>query len=138
MFGIKNDEIVARIEKFLLKEGIALPEVGDSIRVGYEINEGSKSRIQYFQGVVISIKNFGINTNVTARKIVDDIGVEKIFMIHAPGVESLEILRRSKVRRSKLYYLRGVTGKASRLKQRGEEKVKSIVKSVSTRIKNKK
>ena len=138
MFGIKNDEIVARIEKLLLKEGIALPESGDSIRVGYKINEGSKSRIQYFQGTVLSIKNFGINTTVTARKTVDDTGVEKIFMIHGPVVASLEILSRSKVRRSKLYYLRGVTGKASRLKQRAEEKVKSIVKSVSTRIKNKK
>jgi large subunit ribosomal protein L19 len=75
-------------------------------------------RVQYYQGNVIAKKNTSINTTITVRKVLQGIGVERIFLIHSPKVDSISILRSARVRRSKLYYLRNLKGKASRLKQR--------------------
>lgn len=92
---------------------------GDTVRVHQKIKEEKKERIQVFEGVVIAIKHGrGINATFTVRKISDGVGVERIFPLHAPFIEKIEIIKRVKVRRAKLYYLRDLRGKKARLKQR--------------------
>ena len=91
---------------------------GDTVRVQVRIREGEKERLQAFEGTVIAKKNSGISETVTVRKISFGQGVERIFPIHAPVVESIEIVRTGRVRRAKLYYLRELRGKAARLKER--------------------
>jgi large subunit ribosomal protein L19 len=98
---------------------INLPKIaiGDGVKIGVKIVEGNKERIQFYEGTVIAKKNTSVNTTITVRKILQGIGVERVFLVHSPKVDSIEILRSSKIRRSKLYYLRNLRGKASRLKQ---------------------
>ena len=92
-------------------------EVGDIVDVHQRIVEGDKERIQVFSGTVIMTRGAGINATFTVRRIVNNEGVERIFPIHSPKIEKLEVKRRSRVRRAKLYYLRERTGKATRLKE---------------------
>ena len=99
----------------------ALPEFrsGDTISVGYRVIEGSRSRVQSFEGVVIKISSgHGLDKTFTVRKISGGIGVERIFPFHSPNIESIKVLKEGKVRRAKLYYLRGLKGKATRIKER--------------------
>ncbi len=92
---------------------------GDTVRVGVRVVEGNRERVQEFEGVVISRRSGGINENFTVRRIASHgIGVERTFLVHAPRVDSIKIVRTGKVRRAKLYYLRGLTGKAARIKER--------------------
>ena len=98
-----------------------LPEFrsGDTISVGYRVIEGSRSRIQSFEGVVIKISSgHGLDKTFTVRKISGGIGVERIFPFHSPNIEFIKVLKEGKVRRAKLYYLRGLKGKATRIKER--------------------
>ena len=98
-----------------------LPEFrsGDTISVGYRVIEGNRSRVQSFEGVVIKISSgHGLDKTFTVRKISGGIGVERIFPFHSPNIESIKVLKEGKVRRAKLYYLRGLKGKASRIKER--------------------
>jgi large subunit ribosomal protein L19 len=97
-----------------------LPEfrIGDTIRVHVKIKEGDKERIQIFEGVVIARKNSGLGETITVRKISFSQGVERIFPLNAPVIDKIEVVRTGKVRRSKLYYLRDLRGKAARLKER--------------------
>ena len=98
-----------------------LPEFrsGDTISVGYRVIEGSRSRVQSFEGVVIKISSgHGLDKTFTVRKISGGIGVERIFPLHSPNIESIKVLKEGKVRRAKLYYLRGLKGKATRIKGR--------------------
>jgi len=111
-------KIIANVEKKFLKQDYPKIKIGDNINVGIKIIEGNKERIQFYEGVVIAKKNTSINTTLTVRKILDGIGIERIFLLHSPKVDSIRILRSAKIRRSKLYYLRKLKGKASRLKQR--------------------
>ncbi len=92
-------------------------KVGDTVKVHVVIKEGDKERIQIFQGDVIGMKGRGLNASFTVRKISFGIGVEKIFPLHSPSVRKVEIVRSTKVRRAKLYYLRGLKGKAARLRE---------------------
>ena len=92
-------------------------KIGDTVKLGIKIEEGEKTRIQFYEGVTISKKNSGLNKTITVRRIMQGIGIERCFLIHSPKIESIEILRSSKVRRAKLYYLRKLYGKATRLKQ---------------------
>ena len=101
-----------------LKTNLPKITIGDSVKVGVKIVEGNKERIQFYEGTVIAKKNTSVNTTITVRKVLQGIGVERVFLIHSPKINSIEILRSSKIRRSKLYYLRNLRGKASRLKQR--------------------
>lgn len=99
-----------------------LPEfrAGDTVRVDVRVVEGQKERIQVFQGVVISRKGSGTRASFTVRKMSGGIGVERVFPLHSPVVDKIEVLRRGKVRRAKLYYLRGLRGKAARIEERRE------------------
>ncbi len=94
---------------------------GDTVRVNVKVIEGNRERIQAFEGVVIAKKNRGINSSFTVRKISYGEGVERIFPLYSPRLESIEVIRRGRVRRAKLYYLRGRTGKAARIVERREE-----------------
>jgi len=92
---------------------------GDTVSVGLRITEGNKTRIQTFEGVVIAMSSGGgLNKSFTVRKISNGIGVEKIIPYHSPKIESLKVLKKGKVRRAKLYYLRGLSGKAARIKEK--------------------
>jgi large subunit ribosomal protein L19 len=97
-----------------------LPRIapGDTVKVHVKVKEGEKERIQVYQGVVISIRGGGMRTSFTVRKISVGVGVERIFPLHSPSIDHLEILRSGKVRRAKLYFLREKLGKAGRLKER--------------------
>ena len=91
---------------------------GDTVRVHAKVVEGTRERIQMFEGVVIARKNSGINETYTVRKISNGVGVERIFPVHTPRVEQIEVIRHGKVRRAKLYYLRALTGKKARIAER--------------------
>jgi large subunit ribosomal protein L19 len=115
---INNTALLNKVESEYLKEDLPNVRVGDTVRLGVEIREGKKTRTQAYEGVVISMKNSGINKTITVRRVMQGIGVERCFLIHSPKIKSIDIKRSSKVRRSKLYYLRELSGKATRLKQR--------------------
>ena len=92
---------------------------GDTISVGVKVIEGNRSRIQVFEGVVIAISSGGgINKTFTIRKISNGVGVERIFPMHSPNLDSIKVIKKGKVRRAKLYYLRNLTGKAARIKEK--------------------
>ena len=118
MNKLNYQKIINDVQANFLKETYSKVEIGDNIKVGLKIIEGNKERVQFFEGVVLSKKNNSINTTLTVRKVLDGIGVERVFLIHSPKIDSIKIVRSAKVRRSKLYYLRKLKGKASRLKQR--------------------
>lgn len=100
-----------------LKETLPIVNIGDTIRVHNKIKEGTRERVQMFEGTVIARKGGGISETFTVRRISYGVGVEKTFPIHSPNVESVDILRRGKVRRAKLYYLRDKVGKDSKVKE---------------------
>lgn len=121
------EEVVEEEEVMPLKPGepkIDEFRVGDTVKVNYKIIEGDKTRIQPYQGIVIAIKGGGVSKTFTVRKIsFDSVGVERIFPISSPNIESLKVIKRGKVRRSKLYYLRERIGKqATRIKERAPKK----------------
>jgi large subunit ribosomal protein L19 len=96
---------------------------GDTVRVRQKVVEGEKSRIQVFQGVVIKIHNAGAGTNFTVRRVTSGVGVERTFPIYSPMIDGVEVVRHGKVRRAKLYYLRGLSSRASRIKEKRIEKL---------------
>jgi large subunit ribosomal protein L19 len=108
---------VSNLESQFLKKDLPVLKIGDNLKVGVKIIEGNKERVQYYEGTLIAKKNSSINTTITVRKIFQGIGIERIFLLHSPKVDSIIVLRSAKVRRSKLYYLRNLKGKASRLRQ---------------------
>ena len=109
-----------KIAEEALATGKELPafQSGDTITVSYKIKEGNKERIQQYRGVVIRISGHGTKKRFTVRKISDGVGVERIFPMESPFIENVEINKLGKVRRAKLYYLRALTGKAARIKDR--------------------
>jgi large subunit ribosomal protein L19 len=117
MFKLNTQKTINDLENTFLKKDLPIIRIGDNVKIGVKIIEGNKERVQYYEGTIIARKNSSINTSITVRKILQGIGIERIFLIHSPKVDSITVLRSSKVRRSKLYYLRGLKGKASRLKQ---------------------
>jgi large subunit ribosomal protein L19 len=94
---------------------------GDTVKVMVRVREGDKERLQAFEGVCIARKRAGISATFTVRKVSAGVGVERIFPLHSPNVASVELVRRGKVRRAKLYYLRRLTGKATRIKEKKED-----------------
>lgn len=114
---IKNHDLLKEVESNYLNSTVPLVRVGDTVKLGVKIQEGNKTRTQFFQGVVISKANAGLNKTITVRRVMQGIGIERCFLIHSPKLQSIEVLSSAKVRRSKLYYLRKLSGKATRLKQ---------------------
>ncbi len=106
------------IEKLQIKESIPNFQSGDSVRVHVRIKEGNKERLQIFEGIVIARKHGGIRETITVRKVSFGVGVERIFPINATIIDHIDVTRRGKVRRAKLYYLRDLRGKAARIKER--------------------
>lgn len=108
--------LIDQIEKENMKESVPVFSVGDTVRVNVRIKEGDKERIQAFEGVVIARKNGGIRETFTVRKISYGVGVEKTYPIHSPKIASIEVIRKGKPKRAKLYYVRDLTGKAAKVK----------------------
>ena len=117
MVKLNSQKIIQKVENNFLKKDLPVLKIGDNVKIGVKIIEGNRERVQFYEGTIIARKNSLINTTITVRKILQGIGIERIFLIHSPKLDSIEVLRSSKVRRSKLYYLRNLRGKASRLKQ---------------------
>ncbi len=111
-------QIIKEIEKGQLRSDIPDFDIGDTVRVSVQIIEGQKSRVQDFEGVVIARKHKGVRETFTVRKISSGVGVERIFPLHSPRVVGIKVVRKGKVRRAKLYYLRERVGKKARIKER--------------------
>ncbi len=109
-----------KVAEAAFTSGVEMPAFspGDTISVSYKIKEGNKERIQLFKGVVIQIKGEGNNKRFTVRKVSNNVGVERIFPFNSPFIEKIEVNRLGKVRRAKLFYLRSLTGKKARIKER--------------------
>ena len=106
------------IEKNMPEQETPSVTVGDTVRVHLKVKEGNRERIQVFEGTVIAKKHGGINETFTVRRISYGVGVEKVFPLHSPVIEKVETIRRGKVRRAKLYYLRDRVGKAAKVKEK--------------------
>jgi len=113
-----SKQLITNIEHKYLKVELPTINIGDTLKMGLLIQEGNKERIQYAEGVVIAKHNAGLNTTITVRKVMQGVGVERVYLIHSPRIKTIEVIRKSKVRRAKLYYLRQRSGKATRLKQK--------------------
>ncbi|MCI5729813.1 MAG: 50S ribosomal protein L19 [Clostridia bacterium] len=100
-----------------VKQEIPAFEVGDTVRIGVNIREGDKERVQMFEGTVIARKGSGISETFTVRRVSYGVGIERVFPIHSPNVKEVKVIRRGKVRRAKLYYLRDRVGKAAKVKE---------------------
>jgi len=118
MVTLNKQKYLTDLQNQYLKTDLPDLQIGDGIKLGVKIIEGTKERVQFYEGTIIAKKNSSINTTITVRKVFQGIGVERIFLIHSPKISSIQILKSAKVRRAKLYYLRNRRGKASRLKQR--------------------
>jgi large subunit ribosomal protein L19 len=112
---MKLKELVKAIEANLVKQDLPEISIGDTIKVGVLIQEGNKERVQPYEGTVIAQHRAGVHTTVTVRRVFQGVGVERVFVIHSPLIKNIEILRRAKVRKAKLYYLRDRIGKGTRL-----------------------
>lgn len=110
--------LIQEIEQAQLKSDVPVFGPGDTVTVQVKVKEGTRERLQAFQGVVIARRNRGLNSNFTVRKVSHGVGVERVFQLHSPLVDSIEVVRRGDVRRAKLYYLRERSGKSARIKEK--------------------
>ena len=113
-----KNTIIQQIENAQLKEGLPAFSTGDTVVVQVKVKEGTRERLQAFEGVVIGKRNRGLNSAFTVRKISHGVGVERTFQTHSPTVDSIEVKRRGDVRQAKLYYLRERSGKSARIKEK--------------------
>ena len=113
-----SNKIIQELENEQLKKELPEFSPGDTVVVQVKVKEGNRERLQAFEGVVIAVRNRGINSAFTVRKISHGIGVERTFQTHSPLVDSIQVKRRGDVRQAKLYYLRELTGKAARIKEK--------------------
>ncbi len=111
-------DLLHELDREQLRQDLPSFGPGDTVRVLYRVREGDKERIQAFEGVCIARRGGGMGETFTVRKISNGVGVERIFPINAPTVKGIEVVRRGKVRRAKLYYLRGLKGKAARIEEK--------------------
>jgi len=111
-------DLLREVEQEQLRQDIPQFSPGDTVRVLYRVREGEKERIQAFEGVCLARRGGGVGETFTVRKISSGVGVERIFPINAPTVKGVEVVRRGRVRRAKLYYLRGLRGKAARIQEK--------------------
>ena len=112
------NQIIKDLEKSLIKTSLPELHVGDTVKVFVKIREGGKERTQGYEGVIIKRRGTGVGETITVRRVFQGIGIERVFLLHSPRVEKISVQRRGHVRRSKLYYLRARTGKATRIKEK--------------------
>jgi len=118
MFKLNQQKTIKNIENSFIKRSIPDIAIGDNVKIGVKIIEGNKERVQFYEGTIIAKSKSALTTTITVRKVLQGVGIERIFLLHSPKIDSMTVLRSSKIRRAKLYYLRNLKGKASRLKQR--------------------
>ena len=114
--------IINELEKAYLKDELPQLNSGDTVKVFVRIVEGNKERLQAFEGTIIKQHGSGINKTITVRKVFQGVGVERVFLVHSPRIEKIQVLRKGDVRRAKLYYLRERSGKATRIKEKIEKR----------------
>lgn len=115
---------LSEVESPFLRSDVPEFRAGDTVKVHVKVAEGDKERIQLFQGVVIARRGSGTRETFTVRKISGGMGVERVFPLHTPTIEKIEVVRRGRVRRAKLYYLRKLRGKAARIEERRDERIR--------------
>lgn len=115
-------DLIKEIENEYLKSDLPELNPGDTVKVMVRIVEGNKERLQGYEGVIIKLAGAGVNKTMTVRRVFQGVGVERVFLLHSPKVESIKVLRRGDVRRAKLYYLRSRTGKAARIREKVSNK----------------
>ena len=118
--GVGVMDVIQQVEKEQLRSDVPDVRPGDTVRVMVRVTEGARERIQPFEGVCIARKGGGLRETFTVRKVSGGVGVERIFPLHSPSIAEMKILRRGKVRRAKLYYLRQLKGKKARIKEKRE------------------
>ena len=111
-------DLIKELNKETLQNEVPSVQIGDTVRVHVKVKEGSRERIQVFEGTVIAKKHGGIEETITVRRISYGIGVEKVFPVHSPSIATIEIVRSGDVRRAKLYYVRGRVGKGAKVKEK--------------------
>ena len=111
-------DLIKELNKEHLQKEVPSVKVGDTVRVHVKVKEGSRERIQIFEGTVIAKKHGGIEETVTVRRLSYGVGVEKVFPVYSPSIETIEVVRSGAVRRAKLYYLRGRVGKSAKIKEK--------------------
>ena len=111
-------DLIKELNKETLQNEVPSVQIGDTVRVHVKVKEGSRERIQVFEGIVIAKKHGGIEETITVRRISYGIGVEKVFPVHSPSIDTIEVVRNGDVRRAKLYYLRGRVGKGAKVKEK--------------------
>nr|QIE12451.1 50S ribosomal protein L19 [Ectocarpus siliculosus] len=117
-----NNRFIESVEKVYKKENLKKLFVGDTVKVGVFVEEGNKERVQFYEGIILAKSKSCINFTISVRKVFQGIGIERAFLVNSPKLASIEILKSARVRKSKLYYLRNIIGKAGRLKQRVKKK----------------
>jgi large subunit ribosomal protein L19 len=127
------NQVVQSVEDRQLRDGIPAFQSGDTVRVHVRIKEGDKERIQAFEGIVIARKHSGVRETITVRKTSFGVGVERIFPLHASVIDHIDLVRRGRVRRAKLYYLRKLRGKAARIRERDTRGVRAQAAAASAR-----
>ncbi len=110
--------IIAEIEKEYMKADVPQFNVGDTVRVSVKVKEGNRERVQAFEGIVIAKKNGSVRESFTVRRVSFGVGIERTFPLHSPRITAIDVIRHGKVRRAKLYYLRNLSGKAAKIKER--------------------
>ncbi|MDO4314684.1 MAG: 50S ribosomal protein L19 [Oscillospiraceae bacterium] len=111
-------DLIKELNKETLARELPQVQIGDTVRVHVKVKEGSRERIQVFEGTVIAKKHGGIEETITVRRISYGVGVEKVFPVHSPSIETIQVVRNGSVRRAKLYYLRGRVGKGAKVKEK--------------------
>ncbi|CAM9092975.1 unnamed protein product [Ectocarpus sp. 12 AP-2014] len=117
-----NNQFIESVEKIYIKKNLKKLFVGDTVKVGVFVEEGNKERVQFYEGIILAKSKSCINFTISVRKVFQGIGIERAFLVNSPKLASIEILKSARVRKSKLYYLRNIIGKAGRLKQRVKKK----------------
>ena len=110
--------IIAEIEKEYMKSDVPQFDVGDTVRVSVKVKEGNRERIQAFEGIVIAKKNGSVRESFTVRRVSFGVGIERTFPLHSPRVADIKVIKQGRVRRAKLYYLRNLSGKAAKIKEK--------------------
>lgn len=110
--------IIAEIEKEYMKADVPQFNVGDTVKVSVKVKEGNRERIQAFEGIVIAKKNGSVRESFTVRRVSFGVGIERTFPLHSPRITAIDVIKRGKVRRAKLYYLRNLSGKAAKIKEK--------------------